>query len=232
MTISNKRDNQRSLGLRSRDSATYGDKLQQSIIKIADGQFRFRDFELSSTALVTVPENAVEADYNELGFALAGLDSASRFWIGDWANLYTVGMSDDETSAVYDKLAEEFNLEASTIKDRAYVCRNVDASLRNDAKSFSHCKAVAGLSHDEQKYWLQESVQNDWGVAKLRGEIKKADSSGSDTSAKIATHLKPIQRLADSYSDEQWNALKKSQKLEIYTQLKRIVEQMSKEFEK
>src|SRR5262249_1898255 len=64
--------------------------------------------------------------------------------------------------------------DVAELRDIAYVSRNVAASLRNDALSWSHHKAVASLDDpDEQRRFLTLAAKEGWIVSELRDAIKR-----------------------------------------------------------
>ncbi len=70
----------------------------------------------------------------------------------------------------YKTIAERTGLKTETIRQYAYVSRNV--SIRIDELTFAHHHAVINLSPAQQKKWLQRAVENEWSVAELRRQIK------------------------------------------------------------
>lgn len=149
---------------------------QTAFIRMEDGSFQFRNFNLRATGLKITGEYS-DDDTEALGWALRKFDNAAQFGMGDWANLYVADVKDDdERSIVYNKLAKHFKLgNSQTLKDYAWVCRSLDASLRKDALTFSHHKEVAGLDENlkgEEELILQYAVDNELSVRDLREYIR------------------------------------------------------------
>lgn len=149
---------------------------QTAFIRLDDGSYQFRNFNLGATGLKVTGEFN-DDDAEALGWALRKLDNAAQFGMGDWANLYVRNAkSDDERSVIYTDLATHFQLgNPQTLKDYAWVCRTLDASLRKDALTFSHHKEVAGLDEvlkGEEVHILQYAVDNKLSVRDLREYIR------------------------------------------------------------
>ena len=156
-------------------------KMQDAIVRQADGSYRFRNFQLDSVKL-SVVDDINEADFNALGDAFKKFGDALQWWWGDWANIYVGDETDDfKRGALYDELAVQFDLQPKTLRNYAFVCRKVDVSLRKDGLHFGHHNLVTSLSTTEQKYWLERALEGNtddagkhqiWSVARLRDEIK------------------------------------------------------------
>lgn len=90
-----------------------------------------------------------------------------QFWIGVWLRYEGVH------SKQYDKAVEETGLERTTLQNIKNVAESISPSLRNERLSFNHHIAVAPLSAEEQKQWLEKAEEKNLSVRELRQEIKK-----------------------------------------------------------
>jgi hypothetical protein len=108
----------------------------------------------------------------------------------------------EEQGKVYDIAEEATGLERSTLRDWAYVARNVAPSLRNDALSFHHHKQVAGLTPSQQEKWLRQAVDERLSVAALRKTIRTTQEGGS---AKLKTD-----RVLSLFNDDEQKKLKRA----------------------
>lgn len=157
-------------------------QLNNALIPTDAGTFRFRRFEMTTTQLIA-PSDLTNEECNEFGRMISALESASQFWMGDWANLYIKQQKNkDERSKIYERLAEDFNIEAVTLKDYAYVCWNVPQSLRNDRLSYSHHKAVVAFSENpkKQESYLNYAIENQLGVGAFRKWIKDQENPNDE----------------------------------------------------
>lgn len=116
---------------------------EKSIVAVDNNLWRFRKFELSPTTIIP-PSKFDIADADELGYMLAKLESASQFWLGEWASWYVANESDNQKrSKAYKDLAEQFDVNPRTLQNYANVCRNLPSSLRREDVSFSIHRMVA-----------------------------------------------------------------------------------------
>jgi len=91
---------------------------------------------------------------------LAQVHGGTQWWIGDLA---------DQTDRA--DIAETQGIGRKTLRQYAWICRNVEPSTRVDALSFKHHELVASMDPAEQRMWLELAERNDWTVAQLRSEI-------------------------------------------------------------
>jgi hypothetical protein len=74
----------------------------------------------------------------------------------------------------------------ATLYDYKAVAEKVQFPYRNGILSWTHHKAVAYLSQDDQEYWLKMAQDHNWSVSKMRAQI--ADAS------RTITPTNPVQR--------------------------------------
>jgi len=116
--------------------------------------------ELTPTSLEIIGKlNEQEMDWmwNRLAYTHGG----AAWWAGDAADIT------DRAD-----LAEKHGFERRTIRQYAYVCRNVEPSVRTDALGFLHHQLVAPMEPALQREWLEEAVRHDYTVAELRNAIR------------------------------------------------------------
>lgn len=166
-------------------------QVNNSIVRLDEKRWKFRRVEMTSTQLV-LPDDLSEEEANELGMMLSGLDSATQFWKGDWANIYiNTEMDQYEAASIYETLADQFHMRKETLKDYAWVCRQIPASLRKDALAFSHHKEIAGLPEELKgreeailDWAAQEMMQGRLTVLLLRQYIAEQKQAFLPTSKK------------------------------------------------
>ncbi len=114
--------------------------------------------------------------WREQGAALKKTDSDLRWALADWLvrGEDTFGSADTPGNSVYTIACELFpDHPRKYFRNLAYVARNVPASVRQDALSFTHHEVVAGMDRAAQTRWLTHAVENNnMSVTKLRTAIK------------------------------------------------------------
>lgn len=153
---------------------------------------------MNKIALNTLPscallKNAAEfspkttmAAWSAAGQEICRLHAASNFWIGAWINfgLETFCRKDELGKPIpndaYLLALQETGLEYQTLRNFAYVERQVDVSRRRDTLLFSHHAEVAPLPPAQQKKWLGLAEMGTdgkrWTVSQLRQAIRGSQS--------------------------------------------------------
>lgn len=134
-----------------------------------DGGAMLYGWQMTPTGLIP-PDGLQEAQYREFGAKLFMLDNSMQWLVGDFI---TIG-DNFQWGETYQRLADETGKDPNTLKDWAYVCRNVKMSERSDDLSFNHHKLVASMTPDEQAYWLERAAAEGLSIAKLRKAIKES----------------------------------------------------------
>jgi len=104
----------------------------------------------------------------------------------------------------YDFACKNTGLDRRTLREFAYVSRNVPYSLRNDQLQWEHHRIVAKLPHEEQSHWLTRAADPEDRLSArrlrasiLRGEVVPVDELALPACEKaIPTHITPINRLS------------------------------------
>lgn len=176
-----------------------------------DGVYRYGRIGLSPVGL-DLPDAVDIEEYSDLGRLLLDVGSRIQWLIGDWI----VCGDQWEYGETYRALASEFGYEEKSLREYAYVCRNVDLSIRMDNLTFGHHQVVAGMESQQQTYWLKrassDNEENDrrWSIRRLREEIK-AEQGGEQeqksTFERLATSLSQfVSRMSDMDHDERAKA--------------------------
>lgn len=195
------------------ENAELKDTLNRSLVTLKDGSKRFQRFGLRATSL-ELPADVTPEEIDALGFFLASVGDAVQFWRGDWVNLYVPqGADDRQRSEIYAELSERFGIGHSTLKNEAWVCRTLDASLRSDALSFSHHKEVAGLPaalKGREAEFLQIAESESLSVRALRQFIAdQALPSGEATIIDKPMLFDPEHKPNLSRIERQWAAARR-----------------------
>jgi hypothetical protein len=126
--------------------------------------------QIGRTGLVAPNDMNVE-EYTDLGRFLLDIGSRLNWLLGDW-----LAYGDNrEWGETYQQVAEQFGYSSKTLREYAYVCRNVNLSIRMDKLTFAHHQVVAALEAEAQHVWLTRALENGWSVATLRKAIQQAN---------------------------------------------------------
>lgn len=171
------------------DTASEGKLIQQE-----DGTFRYKRFILRRTYLDS-PEDVTPEEIDDLGNILSVLENVA-FWQGDWVLHYLkleelrIGrdLTPSEMGKLYDDVADAFNMEQKTLRNRASVCRSVEPSRRQDGLRYSHHVEVAVLEPSQQEILLQSAVDKKWSVRELRKQVHQMRSQRQLSSKTLNTN--------------------------------------------
>lgn len=97
--------------------------------------------------------------------------AAAMFRVGD-ALAYGEREYGEEYAQAIDATRKSILLSVKTLKNAAWICKNVGPEVRHEMLSFSHHGEVAALSPEEQRELLEKAEDEAWTIAELRKEIK------------------------------------------------------------
>lgn len=167
---------------------------------IDDGTILIGDFQLSKRGLI-IPEGTSEAAWGQLGDLILRFTNALAWFWGDW--LVYGALHFDWTEDRYQRALERSGYEYATLRDYAYVARNVPLSIRIDDLSFAHHRAVASIAAAaDQEAWLRRAADGKWSAATLARQIERAGNPLLISSARRGKN--PL--LAREYK-QAWSAL-------------------------
>ena len=137
------------------------------------GEMVVGGFKLTSTGL-SIEGNPTFEEFDQLGQYLRRVHTGYQWWWGDWLN-YGEGAYGERFS----QALEATDWEESTLRQYAWVAKNVGKENRLDGVAFGHyANGLASLEPAEQKQWadriLAENLTQGQFVAKLKSESKKA----------------------------------------------------------
>lgn len=141
-----------------------------AIVLNPDDTYQFRRWKMTSIDL-SVPDSVTRDELRDFGEMLGGLEGASSWWKGLFANIFVEGIKDDfERGLIYDEVADEFNMDKKTLRNCAVVCRFfADPSQRWDGLFFSHHLVASG--RDDAQELLALAYENGWSVSQLRSHM-------------------------------------------------------------
>ena len=153
-------------------------------------------------------------EWETLGNKLARVGRSIGMIIGDWINY-----GEKSYGKTYLEALKSTGFDYATLRDFAYVAKNVELSLRNDNLDYNHHKIVAKLPPEDQRRWLAAAAKHGLSVRRLRksvamGRIVSIDEMQSDPTDKgTVTYMVWINRLSqwwrkriESDPVENWDA--------------------------
>lgn len=148
-----------------------------SLRHIEDGTFKFGRFRLTPVGF-TLPEDATQDEWSQLGQILFDLEGSIQWLIGDWL-AYGEAYQWGETAAI----AEALGRDVSTLYVYKSVAKSVQFLSRDKNLSFNHHKAVMKFSPETQAEWLAYARENKLSVNDLRQAIRDAERQQLPTPA-------------------------------------------------
>jgi hypothetical protein len=114
-----------------------------------------------------IPEGTSLDAWRRLGRQIFVISDSSVWWLGDWL-VYGQTQFPDR----YKRAIAETSLDYQTLRNYAWVARQVSPVQRREKLSFQHHAEVAGLSEAEQEEWLCLTEKNGWSRNELRRRIR------------------------------------------------------------
>lgn len=171
-------------------------KIDGALVPSDEGYIFNNRFQLTPVSLEAVDDYDMN-DWAQLGSVLANIESATQWWIGDWANLglqydaESLGLQDtfdtDTPDGKYQMIALKTGLKYQTLRVYASVSRNV--LIRNQHLSFSHHREALRLEGDKQIRAINMAAEKGWTLSQLKQHIddvlgKKSPTPLSEVLAK------------------------------------------------
>jgi hypothetical protein len=106
-------------------------------------------------------------EWETLGQQIAPVANSIRFIVGDWINY-----GEKRYGEKYEAALARTGLAMQTLKNYAWVTKNVETSVRTDVLDFTHHQVVAKLKNvEEQRHWLDMAVKHTLGKRRLQKSI-------------------------------------------------------------
>lgn len=140
---------------------------EQAIVAKQNGVVEIGPFRMTSTGL-EIDGEITDDQWKTFFTAVQRIVSSMQWIIGDW-----MVYGELRLNKTYDQVAEVTGMAAATLKDYAYVARNVPMSVRTDALSFGHHKLLASLPEPQQAAWLDHAQKHEMSVSALRRELNE-----------------------------------------------------------
>ncbi|MEU2608698.1 LmbU family transcriptional regulator [Streptomyces albus] len=123
--------------------------------------------------------------WSRLGDYVSVVANSSAWWLGDW-----LVYGQERFSNRYRRCIEESSLDYQTLRNYAWVARNVPLSRRRDGLSFQHHAEVASLPADEQTYWLGRALEEKWSRNALRAQIRAGRAAVRAATSQLLLRLR------------------------------------------
>lgn len=130
----------------------------------ADGSILIGAYRLRKTG-IEMEQAADFEDWERVGMLLRQMEGALQWMIGDW---YVHG--EHMWGSMYSSKAQALGFEQKTLRDYAYVARNVQLSIRIDNLTFAHHQVVASEEEQMQLLYLRYAETTGITVANLRSD--------------------------------------------------------------
>lgn len=104
-----------------------------------------------------------------VGLQFGAMSRVSNWWIGDWVEYGTAKWGEK-----YVEASRITGYDVKSLRNIAYVARQVDLSRRRDKLRWSHHAEVASLEPQEQTRWLDRCLADRLSVADLRIEMRSS----------------------------------------------------------
>jgi hypothetical protein len=117
---------------------------------------------------LTLPEDLEYDHWERIGRQLQLADMAVQWWIGDWLNF-----GERKYGEKYAQAIEETGRAMQTLKNYAYVARQIETSRRRDVVDFSTHAEVASLEPEDQERVLAKAAKEHQSRNTVRREAEK-----------------------------------------------------------
>ncbi|MFZ4816962.1 MAG: hypothetical protein ACOYL5_20670 [Phototrophicaceae bacterium] len=192
--------------------------IDDGLLVQADDGWRFGRVKIGRVGM-TVPDDLSEQEYSALGSFLLDVSTRIQWLLGDWL-AYGENRQWGET---YQQMADQFGYNVQSLRDYAYVCRNVDLSIRIDKLTFGHHQVVAPLNPEAQRVWLQAAEDNRWSIAALRKAIQQSNSLNVGES-----HQRRLAVIVPRWR-KSWESMDANEKRATMEDLRQVLSEMESE---
>jgi hypothetical protein len=125
-----------------------------------------------------LPSQLTFENWLSIGQRLSELYTSSAWCLGDWLAYGQAAYGGRYRTAI-----EHSSLDYQTLRNYAWVARQLPMSRRRDTLTFGHHAEVAARPEAEQDFWLRKAEENKWPVKQLRRQIRTSlsvRSAGND----------------------------------------------------
>lgn len=164
------------------DRVIEADTQAKAIVKTGIGSLDFTGFHADAAGLEILADTPFEY-IKQSADMLFKMQSRIQIWIGDLLNSV-----DDLKYGEITKLAEQYNIEPTTLHKWKSIASNVTLFLRRNVLlanpnkkplTKSHYELVMALNESIQERLLMEASANEWSVAELRRQLPRNKKSSN-----------------------------------------------------
>jgi hypothetical protein len=141
-------------------------------------------FCLTATGMIAIKD----ATFDEWSSALQWtqrVNDAVQFWVGD-----LLEYGEAKWGEKYSQALDTTELHIQTLRNAAWVARQIPPNRRRAALSFSHHEAVAPLDPEQQEYWLKRSEHDNLTRDQLRIAIRQAKAASEGKAGEFWLYIK------------------------------------------
>lgn len=132
-----------------------------AIVPVGDG-VRLGRFTMTAVGLIANGPVS-ESDWLDFRTSLKKVQKSTRWADADW-----LVMGERVHGKTYEQMSALTGVNANSLRQYAYVARNVQMSIRIDKLSFAHHQLVASRSPEEQASLLRHALENRLSVGRFR----------------------------------------------------------------
>jgi hypothetical protein len=114
-------------------------------------------------------------EWQQAGNRIARAANSAAWYLGDWL-AYGEFQYTDRYRSVIDTVGVSYQ----TLRNYAWVARRFSLSRRRDKLTFYHHMEVARLPEEDQDHWLDQAVEQNWSVHRLRRQLRRMREGGEE----------------------------------------------------
>lgn len=138
---------------------------EQAIVAKQNGVVEIGPFRMTPVGL-EITDAVTDDQWKNFFTAVQRIVSSMQWIIGDW-----MVYGELRLNKTYADVAAITGMAEATLKDYAYVARNVPMSVRTDALTFGHHKLIASLPEPQQKSWMLYAADRGLSISAMRKEL-------------------------------------------------------------
>ena len=107
-------------------------------------------------------------EWQQAGNRIARAANSAAWYLGDW-----LAYGEFQYSDRYRSVIDTVGVSYQTLRNYAWVARRFSLSRRRDKLTFYHHMEVARLPEEDQDHWLDQAVEHNWSVHRLRRQLRR-----------------------------------------------------------
>jgi hypothetical protein len=151
------------------------------------GQLAVDGKAMTRRTALTIPRGVPIDVWRNLGRQIFVIADSSGWWLGDWL-IYGQANFPDR----YKRAVAETSLDYQTLRNYAWVARQITPDRRRERLSFQHHAEVASLETDQQDLWLTRAEQFTWSRNELRRQIRASKNGDQEVEPVVNIQMNVI----------------------------------------